>query len=674
MAKSFVDTTGTTHEFPDETPDDVVERVKSQVNLKTPQDPNVTRTERVNGPETKSLKYRILEHGVRPIATGLATAGGTIAGAETGPLALPIGLALGGAVDQAIRNAEGSEAVPSKVATSFGAAPGGVTERLTDTGLNLLGNEVGGKVSEAIGSRVKPAYNYLTQKAVDLFRGPAATAPDLMESLGATASQRSGSGFMKLLEDVFAGKSKRAASENSAALSKDLLSHVADNEANATTPGLFKNPTQAAQAVETGLGNEVKQLKGESNFHGDVARTIAKSNPQQIVTGYTPMLGANGQPMIGPGGQVIQTPVISTIEGPVDSKPLVDWALQYEHVDPLVLPDKEKKVVQVARDILAKSTIKDQNGNIIGAKPISFAEAWNYKQATGELGAAKTALGNNKIAGDFQSLTNQINQAIETSIPNWKNNPNDALQAFRTSKALVQQRHDVYNVGDAVTRLVNNEGKEEPIALTENLLKNPNALQRVIVQNQGRGVNTRNLLAGQDIQQMALNSIDQSTGQLNGNTLLNNLRNPDLIESRKILYSKATQDNLENIFQAVAKVSDKPSGPGEIAAKLRIGGAAINLGASLLTGSLYWGGSGLKSGIIVGGSLGLSALAKLATKPKAAEFVVKMISGEPLGVSEQLAARTMFQALKGETMQLLTKDGQTLQGRINGDGQIEEVK
>ncbi len=211
-------------------------------------------------------------------------------------------------------------------------------------------------------------------------------------------------------------------------------------------------------------------------------------------------------------------------------------------------------------------------------------------------------------------------------------------------------------------------------ALLQNFLNNG----EVIIQKQKlTSSNARKDIQGYIMDKIFTNnrvlkdSMDLTKVSLNGDKMMSDFA--DVIAQQEKtgvqLFSQQDNKNFSDFIKAVQTSTE-------------IGDATRFLKVNLLTRTLGLGGaivaertSGIASGLgVIGGYLSLGQVARLLTNRKAAPVVLNMVKGAPLGMSVQAGARLLVNALTGQKMTLLGKDGKEIPATVGTDGLIRPTQ
>lgn len=663
MPKKFETSAGVINLPDDWTPEQVDEHMKNEGVTKYR--PFVEPTNKVITKNAASSLAKGIEF-ARPIVVPAAAVGAGIIGTGIGGPALGAASATGTGViiDQALQMAQGSDRPTSFLEKGLKLDPNSFSGRAASTAEMLATNEIGGAI-------IKPLYKYgkaalaakmgLTPEVFDT------AVQDYATKLGATFSQYKGNRKVaQFIEDVFAPGTKEKSLEASSVAGADIGSPKAAGLAGRTKE-FIRDPNKPAAALSEALNESFFLSMAKSNERAAIARDIAKQNPQVIIHQL-------------PGGKV----AAETIEGPIDTFGARSIAENYikDRPDPTILPDKEKALYSTAKQLLLKTTTA--NGQ---PKPMSFSEAWRFKQDADSLGTLK----GKKEAGThvksvFDDFADALNQDIESSIPKWKTQPNEAIAAWKQAKQIVGQRKEAFDAGE-LSNLLNNEYSLETI---NNLIDNPRTLKKALIAGNlelpGIGkISSTNVK--RDLQGFKLQTILDNAKEINPNNptgpvrfnagkLLQQWRDPKIQESLRTLYSAENRADIDHFLTALSNVSQKPTTSGKIATWIRVGGAGLTLGGGLATAGLEIMGKpgGIYSAGVMGVTLGLHTLGKVLTNKKSARYFTDLMEGRALGVSDAFASRMIFGALQGSMAELQMGDGSIVPGKIVKGGRFEPLQ
>lgn len=586
----------------------------------------------------------------------------------------------------------------------------GEDESMGAAAKDLLINEVGGRV---IGMGMKG----LT------------AAQQEMSKLSPTFSQYFKNNVIpKAIEDLFAPTTKAAAIKNSGAAASDLVSQEAQelSKSPQLPQGRFKstvdNPEFYATVIkDKNLKSAINSSFTESDKQANLSKLIAKTNPEivtlspaQTVNVPTPELQGLSQQLnrtsfeqASPGDQqkILQfaqsvrinpfitqniPAVTKTVEGPVQLSNVLQKAYgivkDSEKYPTLGVPDEQKPLAAMAQDLIKSTNAKfDPTGKLVSANPAGFEEAWAKKQSMDDLG------GWNKSKNDitntdrqFRGLTSSLNDDIEASLAQWKNDPKQlALKAWQNSKATVAQRNALFYPQDSSTRLGDIiESSDSPMPALNQVLDDPNKLQTAL--NSGNikfpsgtvaANNMKQDMAAYNLKRMwnssvKLDDLDPTKLNVNTSALQNAWNDPATYEQRNLLYNSQTRSNYAQLFKNIAMTQQKTMN--SWVPKVAAVRGGLMLATGLLTGTIT---HSLETGAAtIGVELGMSAIAKAMANPDTARILVAAAAGQPLNMSQQMAARKLMSVIQGATVTFVGKDGTKEQGSFDREGKFSPTE
>lgn len=505
---------------------------------------------------------------------------------------------------------------------------------------NLAINEVGGRILGAGMKKLTPSQETISK-------------------LGGTASQMLDSPVLKTIEDLFAPKAKAAALQNSSKLGSDAIASEA-SLISGRSPKLYTDPEMSTVAVQRrGLKPALDASFQESNNQAQMAKLIAKGNPETTLSGRVVEGPVNLRKTLETANQVIQANKDLQF-GPAESdKPLLN---------------KVFKLIDATG-----AQFDQQTGQLISAEPASFEETWNLKQGLDDLG------GWNKNRSDltptdtkFRQLAKNINEDIEGSIGKWQNDPSKtALTAWKNAKETVAQRHAIFYAEGSGNKLGNIiDEVDSPLPAVNKILDDPRQLQRALnageIQFPSGAVYSTNLkrdLGAWNLIRMR-DAAKTEDGMIDGRKLLSDWNDPRFVQQKKALYSSQQRADYDQLFKNISAVQQKQLGLGSFVAKVRMGPTGFLLAPSMIASAVS--GNPLAAGKIAAVELGMGGVAKLMANPKTARILVTAAAGSPLSMSDTLAARLISAGLQSSAITLQGSDGQSRKGSIDRDGQFQE--
>lgn len=201
-----------------------------------------------------------------------------------------------------------------------------------------------------------------------------------------------------------------------------------------------------------------------------------------------------------------------------------------------------------------------------------------------------------------------------------------------------------------------------PVEDVDTVLKDHALTKRYLAAGGSPGTNPRRDLQAYSIMKLWDDSfkptsvLDPTIGKLS--------KEKFIIDSAELLNSKVgkelfgsptgqTSKNFAELFDAIGNIASGGQSYSNFL-KFDIGRKLVYLSPALLLGKFS---TALSSLGVIGAAGGAHILARSMTNKKIAPIVLKMIKGEPLGMSTKLAGRMLMQALNGERLRLQTKNG-----------------
>jgi hypothetical protein len=484
----------------------------------------------------------------------------------------------------------------------------------------------------------------------------------------------------KLIEDIFAAKAKTQAIEKSASLGMNEGDILAQQLSGRTSAQLSSREAKADFIQRDAITSKAAyQL--ESNMQSNIVKGIAK----------TPDIIQNG---IKVPGNIVQipnavqptsltlpgNPTTRSIEGPISLDNTIEAAQRYllekqkifgdvtKNIS--LMPPKDQKLVNAALQLhrAANVTLDVHTGDILSHDPISFEDAWQFKQALGDL-----------YTKNPQStvLFRTINDDIANSIKTWPNKPGEALKAWENAKDTVEQRILLHGA-KGLKNLINTT--DSAIPEVESILKDPKKLDRALTTGNttflsGRKSSTsiREDLQGYDIKRSLEDSWivdpnDATKMKFDANKLMDKTNDPGMKDSYNLLYSSAEREARDKLFKNLAITQQRQTSLGNYAKLVwpARGGLALagGLASQQLGGSFFYG-AGITSIILSG-----TAVANILVKPGAARVLAALAEGHKLG-SDQFMSRLIFGALQGTGSAITLKSrNKDMTGTIDSKGEF----
>lgn len=657
-----------------------------------------------------SLKDKVIE-GVRPVADAVAGGVSGLAATPTGPLGMGAA-GLGGAmlIDQALQAAEDRKPVSALTGST------GMANTVETVGMNEIGGKIGDRIIGGLGNVLKEL-----NVPGSVVGSISKLNPTFSQMYRNTFGEGYGSDISKWVEDIFASGSKARALENSGKASMFEGTALAGRLAS-KRPNVVSNPDWMAPSIRTNYENNFYQSVMASNKEAATAKLVGKANPELIPLpaeppqnnpivkkvidnlgggDFTQMTPQAQQSIISMAKQLGYTPVIPkpiSIEGRINifnntRKAAQDFLDEKMKLFPDIAkaPQEDQALMQAAQSLIRISEpIVDPNTGVATQMPVSFKDAWQFKQTTDRFGYKNSDDPNalSYTGSTFQKLSKAINQDIDESIPLWKNNPNGvATKAWQNAKTIVAQRNSLF-AEDGLAQLLKETNSTVPDV--DAILNDPVKLQRAIdagvlkmSSGQVASTNVRGNLQGYKIDQMLNNawkgdSIDSTKGVIQPEILINDWTSFGRGESKKILFNNAqTRQDIDQLFKQIAISQQKQTFGGLGGRNMWVVRGGIMLAPALmgdLTGLSEYG-AGITGVMLTG-----NAIANIMTKgsymgvgsPSIPRAMIAAISGAPMNRSMQTISRGIVGALQGTgaVITINTRDGKKIDGTISKDGQF----
>lgn len=463
--------------------------------------------------------------------------------------------------------------------------------------------------------------------------------------LNPTASElKPSSRFLQLIEDLGAPLKKRQRLQEQQGLAKDTALDISAGF-NPSGTREFPTPDITAGAQRTTTKEGLKQLTRIENNAFDVSRLIARGNT----------INHNGVDVEGP---IILKNTINIADKEVQRRHLLS---QYGTLDPLkIVTDEDKQVAGAYRDLLSAMEIdpktniplRDAQGQLI-PKPIGYDLALQIKRNTGKLG------GFGEVRRDIQErqfagLNKAADTDIRESFPLWKSNGDVALKNYDVGNKVTQKIYGTYLQAPVENLL---KGPNSGAAEMRQALSDPNALNRMLASGRDRRP-----LQSEAVSDIFAGAFDDASKEFNGNSALEEWHKRENLPIFRKLFNATDRSNLENFFTTIKGISQKLTFAGAPAAAFRIAGAGIYVGGGVLSGKLFDGN--ISTGELY--SLGVLGLAigtnqftrKVLLNPKIARMATSGFKSTVGSGEAHLATKAILQSLSGETVRLVTQNGE----------------
>jgi hypothetical protein len=579
-----------------------------------------------------------------------------------------------------------------------GGPPPSFPEATESSAEQLAANEIGGKALGAGFRLLKSGPSSLVSPTLEQLKRLQPTVSQALSSpevgatpIGRTLRALSLNGRVPgVLEDLFTPGTKEANIQNSAAIGKQMVAEKA-SQLSGKALSTVTDPEMLSRTVQTDLGNAWDAYLDKSNAQAQSARVVAEGAPQQIVS---PQIQATYQGL----GLPIPAGVGTTVKGPIPLTETLETANKYvKGIDQSTLPptNDEAAGYRAAQQLLGATNAQfdPQTGKLLRSDPISFGEAWDRKQDFGNnTSFSQTDVNLTPTQRLNKALFHSMNNDIEAGIPAWDTPGKDAMKGWKTAKATVEERNQVFSPEGATVPTLKNiiDNANSPLPQVEATLADSQALQRALTAGEinfkvGKGTTgpTGELSLGKatatkkDLAAARLQSAwssgesldDQGNPVLNIKSVQNSFSDPRMVNSNKLLFNSEGQSNINQLFKTIALTQAKPNG--SWLPKV----TAVRAGLGIVPALIGLSSRSVESGAAVASAeLGFSALARATTNPTVARILINLAGGQPLGMSEQMAARQIAAVIQGTTITLVGQDGTRQKVTVGKDGQFQPTE
>ncbi len=619
---------------------------------------NVAPAYQINTPRDMLLK------GLRaadPIITGFGTYGGGTIGAPLGPSGIALGAVLGGTgTSLAMRHA--IEAVSGKQEPSLparlGIVPSGsILDRLMGA-FGETATSIGGE--KLVNAAINPVFQGMLSSLKFIHPPTPNTSFSNYPDIPASYSQMTG-GTGKVIENVFAPgiketqlkASNQAAKTEAAKLTNKFAGQQGDDFIDLyELLGKFKGNITAA----------AEDLQSRSNSAAKLAKNIAKLNQiaQQTPMGPIPV---NGPTFLN---RAIQR-ADSLLKGFQAKYGIIP------EIEMLKIVDAQEKPLLATVHQILRFANKDKAGNLIPDKmgnvslAVPFEAAWDIKQAAAKLGNYEATFPISKES-KFRNLSLATDDDIENSMRGWTNGADIALKSYKQAKAIVKKRHELYQQGDTISKILGGADLDEQMLAT--ITKTPESLGRAIAAGRDRKV-----IQASEFQRIIQNAWENDGQTFNVKKLLDTWQDPSKQAVYNKLYNAEQRKDINNLITILKDTSQKQSNSGRFSMLYQLGKSGVFVGSGVIGMALSRGGlspyevAGMG---IVGGTIGLHSFAKnVLLNPKVARQAAFGFKTPQTSDSARLFGNTILGALKGTGILLQKRDGTTVPATIQQDGSIK---
>lgn len=512
-----------------------------------------------------------------------------------------------------------------------------------------------------------------------------------ISDLGGTYSQypgAKGKPVAEFIENYLTKQAKQNALDTSASLTYDKAQNTARNIG--TMPSVPFNLENTAESLVGKTQRDYQRAQIVASKNAESVKAIAQANQIQISTPTPPtistIVGSNGQPIVTPG-----QPKVTTINGPIDLSNTGQKILDLEDTmaKSLYKPDPDSPLMQALSTLKNNLGYKVENGQAqFTSKVVPFEDAWATKKALGAdaFDTSNEALPDN-VKRQLKQLYHSMDDDIEGSIATWQNGGKDALANYQNSKNITNQVYDNFFTDSAIggkTGLLNLNTDAAPAVRP--LYQDAGKLQRFLNTGElklpdGTTVTASNKRS--DMQSFVFGDLfNEAWKPLDANEVSQGVTNTGKLKAAwndyanspagQKLYSVQQRQDIGDFINDASDVNTTTGNRSKMFV-LRGAGAGAFLAAGL-AGAMLGGGT-LSSGMmadagLIGGAISLHEVGKLLTNPETARLLIAMQKGGPLGMSTQMAARFIGNALKNQPFTIQLQDGKTLNAKFGPDGKI----
>lgn len=616
---------------------------------------------------------------LRPFIRGAGTAAGVgLSAATLGTATIPMlavgagaGLLSGLGTDLAVQEAEkGFGGDPTSLSATANLVPKGSTaDSFAGAAEGLVGDELGSHAVRMLGRGFRglirpPAYdtiNPMAQRLGDTYK-------QMIDYGGGPSYSQQNRGAFGHVESILGGAPQKTQLDNAAragrAVSKDVLRKVTEQPEVSYGPSWqktvvqqhipgetdFKAPFEYPREMTQLLGARAREITDRANLHADKVRMIAQTKP------FNSRITDSGT-IESDKGPIVPTSMVLKADEFMRENFGADYYTRGLDQKFSLVADEEKPLIRTAMDILKYAKRDPVHADkILGVSPVPFDKAWKFKQEASGIGYGDDAIVSTYKNANFKKLGSAADDDIEKSVANWGKHGEEALHAYQTTKALISNRHDLYQQGDAITNLTKTAIGDSGRPDYDKILTDPLLTGKAIA---AAGPGGRRNLQGYNLTKVLDDATDQTTGLFAKDKLLNSWKDPNKQEVWKKLYNSDQLAQINHFIEGLANVSEKQSGAGKLSAAWRVGSAGVNVAGTLLSsGLIEHGGALAKPGMVIGGMIATSEFVKqILLDPKKARAATILMHQGPSSSEGRFLSRQIFTALEGVAMTLQTKDG-----------------
>lgn len=572
------------------------------------------------------------------------------------------------------------------IADKAGFSPGGLGSTLSNTGEMAATGFGIGKILGGIGYGGKK----LIQSAIPTneFSNLSPAAQDFIAKFKPTTGQIT-SGLPDSIESTFAQATKLKSMQESAQLGKSeadsLISTITGRKDNSIrTLGKYVQSgfEDFAGSVKNEMDNAINKVQ---NFAKDNTVTVEQP-PEILFRQATPAEIAREQLPGGPG--IVQNglvPVATPVEpisvmGPIHLAESSQVAKDFlKGFDPT-----ERELIGAQLSPKARDTFSIiSNPNTLqqtGLNPVGISQAISLRQELADL-AMKKDLWSQKV---YPDLLKAVDNDIQDSILAWKEGKkalvayNDAIGAYDLHSAISGSNGTLSGIMNV---------SHVPFSMIDRLIDSESALGRTLgrgrIEFNGVEIPTQNLrkdLASYQFKRLMEEAYNPTTKLYELDKILKNpeswwLRNSSS-DAKKLLFGSDAGENVQKI-QDFMSAFDRVQGTTTPNRGLWwMAPAAFTVSSHVLLDALDMSASALPKvgGTFVAARLGFGGLGKLLMSKGVSNLVLKMVQGQPLGVSTKFFGKAMANALTGSTISLVDAQGNETPVEIGAGGKVTPVQ
>lgn len=495
-----------------------------------------------------------------------------------------------------------------------------------------------------------------------------------------TVGQATGSPFANFIEGAFAKTKKLARQkEQSEAVTSEI------DRLRKTITG-SKKPTSESQRGETAQ-NLILSNRSDVRSREKAAYDLTQNIKNKNVVDIEEVVGKKSTGIIDPNtGQPMEALETKTRSiAPVELNQTVGFAvadkLRLDDIFnetklqslPPFLQRRYSQAKQALDDVLRPVNIIDSNG-----QPSEVAGLRDYDTAV----KARSEIG--KIVFDKPEVNytdqdrillriyNSLGKDIENSVKKWPNGGGDMQLALSEANKITRQKFETFNtrVMGAVKR--NRTESAYPSEFYDKAFKNQDSAREFLTAL-GDDKPAKKEMAGAYFETLLKDAVNTADGKFYPDKIIHALK--DIDSPAKVVFTARQQSTLENFARAVRVISDKDSGAGQVALRIREGSFALNAASGLLTAA---GEQALTSGTkrsLLGTAIliGARPISNTLLNEKNAALATRLTKIKPDTPEAKFAARALLLSMKGEQVKLNIPNVGIFDATINNEGKVQPL-